>query len=149
MNVGLLGFGAVGSGVAEAIHNGKAGSTRLVAVLEADAERITPSVLAKYEFKAFRDLSEFLRTDMELVVEGAGAAALRQCALPILRAGKDLMTLSVSAFGMCPLRTSATIAADATKAATMTGMSLPSSIAWSIREPLQPCSTPSRRGRIR
>lgn len=94
MNVGLIGFGQIGKSVTEELTGGEAADARIVATLvrreqaAAEAGAIAPT----------SDLATFLAADAELVVEVAGHAALRQYAVPVLEAGKDLLTISVGAF---------------------------------------------------
>jgi aspartate dehydrogenase len=96
IKVGLLGFGAIGSAVAEAIGQGKAGATELVAVLVRDPSKVKQAAPAYRPFTA--SLPEFLNSEIDIVVEAAGHQALRQYAEPVLKAGKHLMPVSVGAF---------------------------------------------------
>jgi aspartate dehydrogenase len=97
LNIGLIGFGAIGSAVADAIGNGKAGDTKLVTVLVRAASKLTEAG-AGHGFDVVTTLPDLLQSGIDLVVEAAGAAALVQYAVPALRAGKDLMPISVGAF---------------------------------------------------
>lgn len=98
LKLGLLGFGTIGKGVAEAIWNGTAGNTALAAVLVRDASKIPAELAQQRGFRVMTDAADFLDTDMDLVVELAGQEALRQYGEWVLRADKDLMVVSVGAF---------------------------------------------------
>ena len=89
--IGLIGYGAIGQVVADAINHGRAGNTRLVAVLCRD-----PAKRAGGIFTADRDA--FLGAGPEIVVEAAGQEALRALAAPVLAAGRTLLVTSIGAF---------------------------------------------------
>lgn len=93
-SIGLIGYGAIGKVVADALVHGRAGRARLCAVLCRDPakHRAIPGVL----FTAERDA--FLGAGAELVVEAAGQDALRALAGPVLAAGRDLLVTSIGAF---------------------------------------------------
>lgn len=97
VKIGLLGFGTIGSAVAKAIREGKAGATELVTVLvraSSHPERATTA----YPCQMTTNISDFLGSEIDLVVEVAGHQALRQYAEAILEAGKHLMLVSVGVF---------------------------------------------------
>lgn len=100
LRVGLIGHGTIGRRVAEAVLTGHAGATRLVALLVRDPARIPPGspVTGRESVRVLTDGPAFLACETDLVVEVGGHAALRQYAEAVLRAGKDLMTLSAGAF---------------------------------------------------
>jgi aspartate dehydrogenase len=97
LNVGLIGFGAIGRRLAEAIVEGKAGRCELHAVLVRRPERIPPDVAAGLGCRVTGDAAEFLATDMDLVVEVAGHDALKAYGEDVLRQNKDLLLISVGA----------------------------------------------------
>lgn len=98
IKIGLIGFGAIGREVAEAIAAGRAGRARLVSVLVRSPEKIEPQVAKRLGCRFTADAAEFLDGPLDLVVEAAGHEALRAYAEPVLRAGKDLMLAAVGAF---------------------------------------------------
>lgn len=98
VNVGLIGFGTIGQGIAEQIRQGHAGATRLCSVLVRDASRVPQDVAAAHGFTVTTDLAAFLAGDIDVVVEAAGHQAVQQYAEPVLTAGKDFMVISVGAF---------------------------------------------------
>jgi aspartate dehydrogenase len=105
MRIGLIGFGTIGQEVARAISEGRAGDTTLVRILEVDPrykdDRITP------------DADEFFSSDMDVVVEAAGHAALKQHAVRALTSGRDMLAVSVGAFSDDEFRASIQRATEA------------------------------------
>ena len=97
LRVGLIGFGAIGRGIAETIRHGRAGDTRLEAVLVRDARRVPATAADRYGFQLFEDARPFVASGIELVVEAAGGDAVRQHGQTALEAGLDLMLASVGA----------------------------------------------------
>jgi aspartate dehydrogenase len=95
MRVGLIGFGAIGRGVARAIGEGKAGDAELVAILVRDPAGI---VAPPDGVPVLSDISAVTRLRPHVVVEVAGHAALRQYAETVLQCGIDLITVSVGVF---------------------------------------------------
>lgn len=97
LRVGLIGFGAIGRRLAEAIVTGQAGRCELGAVLVRRPERIGPDVAARLGCMVTGDAADFLATRLDLVVEVAGHDALKAYAEDVLRQGKDLLLISVGA----------------------------------------------------
>lgn len=95
MKVGLIGYGAIGRTLADAIRGGDAGNATLVAVL--DVFEASPFSDKPDEPAYTTDINVFLAHDTELVIEAASQAVLRESAVPVLSAGKHLMTMSVGA----------------------------------------------------
>ena len=95
--VGLIGYGAIGRRLAEAIVAGEAGHCELGAVLVRRPERIDQDTVAKLGCTVTGDAADFLATRLDLVVEVAGHDALKAYAEDILRQGKDLLLISVGA----------------------------------------------------
>src|SRR6266516_359269 len=98
IRVGLIGFGAIGREVAEAIHDGRAGRARLISVLVRSPEKVEPHLAERLDCRFTADAAEFIDSRMDLVVEAAGHDALRAYAEPVLRAEKDLLVIEVGAF---------------------------------------------------
>ena len=87
--IGLIGFGAIGTVLADAIVNGDAGETELVAVLRrSDAP-------ANVDYLVTNDEAVFFRQDFDLVIEAAGQQALREYAERILDSQIDLLITSM------------------------------------------------------
>lgn len=98
MNIGLIGFGTIGRAVARAVHDGRAGNAELVALLVRDLTRVRADGLLGPACRVTANANEFFTTDMEVVVEAAGHAALKQFAERTLHSGRDLLAVSVGAF---------------------------------------------------
>src|SRR5215211_6942035 len=97
LRVGLIGFGAIGRRLAEAIADGQAGRCELSAVLVRRPERIAEDVAQRLGCRVTGDAADFLATQFDLVVEVAGHDALKAYAEDALRQGKDLLLISVGA----------------------------------------------------
>ncbi len=89
LRVGLIGFGAVGRRLGEAIVAGEAGSAQLCAVLVRRPERISPEVRERVGCLITNDAADFLATQFDLVVEVAGHEALKAYAEDALRQAKE------------------------------------------------------------
>jgi aspartate dehydrogenase len=97
LRVGLIGFGAIGRRLAEAIVAGDAGRCELGAVLVRRPGRIEQDVATRLGCMVTGDAADFLATRLDLVVEVAGHDALKAYAEDILRQGHDLLLISVGA----------------------------------------------------
>ena len=97
LRVGLIGFGAIGRRLADAIAEGQAGHSELSAVLVRRPERIPADVAQRLGCLVTGDAADFLATSFDLVIEVAGHDALKAYAEDALRQGKDLLLISVGA----------------------------------------------------
>lgn len=97
LRFGLVGFGAIGKSIGEAVHSGAAGDAGIVSVLVRDAARYAGSAGA-HSYRFTSDPESFFAEEMELVVEAAGHQALRDYAVRSLTTGHDFLTISVGAF---------------------------------------------------
>ena len=99
MNVALLGCGAVGSEVAKAIDEGRAGPVKLLWLFDRNrekAERLSRSLHSRP--KVAEKMEEILADkEVELVIEAASQEAVREYGESILSSGKDLLILSTGA----------------------------------------------------
>ncbi|MEM2250691.1 MAG: aspartate dehydrogenase [Candidatus Hadarchaeales archaeon] len=99
LGVGIIGCGALGSILAKEIDIGEAGEVRLVGVLDKKmeaAEKLSKTLRKKP--KIFKTIEEMLADkEIDIVVETASQEAVRQYSEKILKAGKDLVILSVGA----------------------------------------------------
>ena len=98
LRVGIIGCGAIGSVLAEAICSGKAGGAKLVAVYDLHreaCERLRRS-LGK-DFAIAGSITGLLAEKPDLVVEAASQEAVRQYGEPVLKSGRHLMVMSVGA----------------------------------------------------
>jgi aspartate dehydrogenase len=96
VKVGVIGFGQIGRGVVDSINKGEAGDTELAAILVRDKAKAAAA--GAREDLLTDDVDGFLASDLDIIVELGGHDALRQYAIQVLDAGKDLLTLSVGAF---------------------------------------------------
>jgi aspartate dehydrogenase len=97
LSVGLIGFGAIGRAVAQAVEQGAAGDAQVVAVLVRNAGRYREAA-PDYPRTITDNEGVFFGRQMDLVVECAGHEAVRRYAAASLRSGRDLLVLSVGAF---------------------------------------------------
>lgn len=99
LGVGIVGCGSIGTVLAHAIDKGKAGHAQLIYLYDrtfAKCEKLA-STLAD-EPRCAKDFQELIDCDeVDLIIEAASQGAVRQYALRVLRAGKDLMIMSVGA----------------------------------------------------
>jgi aspartate dehydrogenase len=95
LRVGLIGYGAIGRPLAEAVAAGRAGPVQVSAVLVREPGRY-PAPAGGALLTA--DPAAFLAAAGELVVEAGGHEALRQYGEAVLRSGRDLMVVSAGAF---------------------------------------------------
>ena len=101
LRVALIGCGAIGTTLANAIDRGEVGEIELTWLHDLKPEK-SKALREKLRSKPkiARSAAEILAAaDVDLVIEAASQKAVRQYALDILRSGKDLMVMSVGAFG--------------------------------------------------
>jgi aspartate dehydrogenase len=96
VNIGLIGYGTIGRVLSKAIEDGKAGPVRLVAVKDMDKEAPFEPTAGGPTYTD--DIQAFLATDMQVVVEAASQAVLKEYAHLVLRSRRDLVAMSVGAF---------------------------------------------------
>jgi len=95
VRVGVIGFGAIGRPLVEAVARGEAGDARVVAVLVRDPTRYAAM---SGDALLTADQASFLAQASDLVVEAGGHDAVRQHGEAVLASGRDLMVVSVGAF---------------------------------------------------
>lgn len=96
--IALIGCGAIGKVIAEAIDQGQAGRCVLGGVLDLDrrrAEEFASGLL--HVPPVYTSFSALLENESELIIEAASQHAVREYGSEILEAGKDLMIMSVGA----------------------------------------------------
>jgi aspartate dehydrogenase len=107
MRVGFLGFGTIAKRVQELIAQRSPGEAVIVGALVKDASKArpegTPPVMAS--------LQELLDLKPEVVIEAGGHEALRDYGADVLRAGVDLLMVSVGALAAPGLQEEITAAA--------------------------------------
>ncbi len=95
LRVGLIGLGTIGRPLADAIAAGQAGAVCVPAALVRDPRQHAPLASGGL---VTANVAAFLRQPLDVVVEVAGHAAVRQHGEAALAAGADLMVVSVGAF---------------------------------------------------
>jgi aspartate dehydrogenase len=98
MRIALIGCGSIGSAVTEALSREKS-LGRLEVVYDLERERASRLALRSSGVRVAGSLEEVLSSDVDLVVEAASLRAAREVAPKVLEAGKDLLVMSVGAFG--------------------------------------------------
>lgn len=112
LRVALIGYGASGALVGELLRAGAGGPVDVTGVLVRDPARHAADAAATgWRFTV--DLGALLGTRPHLVAELAGHDALRAYGEEVLRAGVDLLTLSVGALADDALRARLVAAAEA------------------------------------
>ncbi|MEM1514802.1 MAG: aspartate dehydrogenase [Candidatus Bathyarchaeia archaeon] len=99
IGVGLVGCGAIGSVIAEALDKGRVDNAILVIVYDIILER-AKKLVSKLSYKSLiaGSLDEILRrSDVHLVVEAASQDFVREYAVKILNSNKDLLIMSTGA----------------------------------------------------
>lgn len=99
LRVGLIGCGAIGNIISEAIKDGKAGDTELVMVYDKIKENVEKFVERIHKKPRIVDTpEELIESDLiNLVIEAASQEAAKDYAVRILDSGKDLLILSIGA----------------------------------------------------
>jgi aspartate dehydrogenase len=101
LKVALIGCGSIGTTLAKAIDEGEAGEVELVWLYDLKPKK--SKELAKRlrsKPKIAKGAAEILADKaIDLVIEAASQKAVAQYALDVLKSGKDLMVMSVGAFG--------------------------------------------------
>lgn len=96
----MIGCGAIGGTLARAIIKGKAGNCKLVAICDIIEENMVRlrGELPIIELFTTTDPDELIRLqDIELVIETASQRAVQALSEKVLRAGKNMMIMSVGA----------------------------------------------------
>lgn len=97
--VALIGCGAIGTVLAEAVDSGRAGETSLVAVFDVvpkSVERLVKHL--KHRPKGYLDFEQFLKeSEADIIVEAASQEAVKLYAEQVAKAGKSIMIMSVGA----------------------------------------------------
>jgi aspartate dehydrogenase len=96
---GLIGCGAIGTVIAEAIDAGKAGDIELVAIYDLVKEQAEKLVNRLKKKPRIANEADDLISDskIQIVIEAASPAAVKQYAVRLLSANKDLMVMSAAA----------------------------------------------------
>lgn len=97
MKIGLIGYGTIGRMLAEAIDNGLAGDVSLVAVMDIYDE--PPFERGPGGTTYTTSIESFLSIDLDVVVEAASQAVMREYAPLVVKSGRSLVAMSVGALG--------------------------------------------------
>lgn len=94
--VGIIGLGNIGFQIARAIVEGGVPGVELVAVLDrSGCPGFAPMAQLSGRVARHSDFDAFIREEMDLVLEAANPATVRECAPKVLAAGRDFMPMSV------------------------------------------------------
>ena len=99
LRVGLIGCGSIGTVIARAIDQGRVGGVKLVAIYDIvreHAETLAHKISRKPVICQSAD-ELIAMNSIQLVVEAASQQAVKEYALKVLDANKDLMVMSVGA----------------------------------------------------
>lgn len=101
LKVALIGCGAIGTVLARAIDRGEAGETELLWLYDIKPEKsVALAEKLRSKPKLAKNATEiFADESVDLVIEAASQRAVKQYSLDALKSGKDLMVMSVGAFG--------------------------------------------------
>lgn len=100
MNVGIIGCGAIGANLARAIIDGKAGDVKLVAICDIDksrVQRLNKQLGLSDLFLTIEPYEIIGRDNVEFVIEAASQETVEAFAENVLKAGKDMLIMSVGA----------------------------------------------------
>ncbi|MDQ3718259.1 MAG: aspartate dehydrogenase [Thermoproteota archaeon] len=97
-NVGLIGCGTIGTHLAMAIESRTIANASLVGVFDAigNNAEILKSKL-KSNPKVYSNFDSLIDSSIDIIVEAASQEAVRKFGMPIIKANKDLMIMSVGA----------------------------------------------------
>lgn len=96
--VGIIGYGAIGSQVAEAIVAGEAGKTAVSTILCRTLSKHSDAIKANPNIHITDNSDSFFSQTTQLVIEAAGQEALRLFGRRVLENGADLLVTSIGAF---------------------------------------------------
>lgn len=95
MNIGLIGAGAIAHFLLEEINKKRLNGFRIESIFVRDAAKYR-MLEDEYGIKLFTDLSEFLNSEIDVVVEAAEIEAVKQL-MPTVIKQKDIVLISVGA----------------------------------------------------
>jgi aspartate dehydrogenase len=103
LRLAVIGTGAIATYLIDAIHLGRAGAARIVAVADiaAMSERLE-SVASRHGCAWSTDVLELAAYAPDIVIEAAAPQVVRQYAIPLLNQGLDLLVMSAGAFVDAP-----------------------------------------------
>jgi len=98
LRIALIGCGAIGRIVAEAVVEGNVPRAHLVALATRSHNDLAQRLSKRADCSLINTPSEILTTHPTIVLEAAAPAAVGDFVIPLLRAGIDVVVLSVAAF---------------------------------------------------
>jgi aspartate dehydrogenase len=111
LKLGIIGFGSIGKDVAHYIKEEKVKGVSLNGVLVRNKEKLLPS---GENWVICDQIDEFLKLDLDVVIEAAGHEAVYRFGEDVLLSGKDFMIVSVGALADETLHSSLEKAAEKT-----------------------------------
>ena len=95
--VALVGFGAIGQTVARFIERGRSDGLQLVSVLTRDLQRLPKQTVEEFEPIFTDSWEDLVSQHPDILIEAAGAEAVRSYASKALSSGMDLVLVTVGA----------------------------------------------------
>jgi aspartate dehydrogenase len=98
LRLAVIGTGAIASYLAEAIHAGRAGAARVVALADTEMMRDRlESAASRHGCACSTDIMDLPEHGPDIVIEAATPQVVRDYAIPLLDAGVDLLVMSAGA----------------------------------------------------
>lgn len=98
IRVAVVGVGAMGSYLVQAIQSGTAGAARVVAVADVpEAQARLEEMASRHDCAWSADVVRLLDHKPHIVLEAATPEAVRQYAVPLLEGGADVLVMSAAA----------------------------------------------------
>lgn len=94
MNIGLIGAGAIGQFLLN--HTKRQDNLNITSILVRDEEKYR-YLVDEYDVELYTNLSDFLKSNIDIVVEAANVEAVKQYLKDVLKI-KDMMIISIGAF---------------------------------------------------
>lgn len=94
MNIGLIGAGAIGQFLLK--HTKRQDNLHITSILVRDEEKYR-YLVDEYDVGLYTNLSDFLKSNIDIVVEAANVEAVKQYLKDVLKI-KDMMVISIGAF---------------------------------------------------
>jgi len=95
LRMGIIGCGTIGSYVLDAVQSGKVENAEVVVVCGRSGQSKGRGKVIDYGVRWVTDFHEMLTADLNLIVEAASHEALEDYGVEILRAGIDLVPVSI------------------------------------------------------
>lgn len=106
MRFGIIGCGAIGSFIAKEVSSGNVENLTLEALYDIDLNRAKElASRLKKEVCICNSIEEFLRLNLDLVLESASQEALKSYAFKIIDSGSDIVVMSAGALADDDFRT--------------------------------------------